>query len=957
MIKKVLSVVLIIYFFTAILYAKTNIKINLAGESITATKISYNKEKYLIDKIFYISQGRHNISKTLIEKTNKIEVFWKTTVDGYLQMWPDNINVICNNKNQITWFWSDNIPKTPYKSLYIKFTENINWEINNTKEYYLQVKCKTSEEDISLKPLDNIELKEKDVLTNDNLSNFAISTQYTEIPTDEAKNRLTHPNPALQPKFIEIIYYQIITIDKLIDSLETLGIDLNTIFVNTQSKDFYKQWINRFTEYNNIQSFADDFDTAVTLKDIWIADNIVNSLSSRILCEYKNPGTCNQKINIDKTWKFEFYTLDEILANIYKWANSTYANTKKLFRELKTLKDKNYNSISNTAEKNFVIKILTKTFGDDTDIDNNFSIWYALKTRMDNIDTLKSTFESTSSNDKVNIRWIYNFYYEFANASKGYNKWIILKKWIDDDNLDEAIKKVVVGDAKNLLSLFGDTSYITNCNTDCIENRLKNNIISLLQIKDDDFNLNLVWCTPWSEIKDFLNLDNIKTNKDFYELLLWITKKAYNGTIKHNSSSSQISESEWLYNIEDINNITINISNIAENSDSRNTYWYYFADTDKNPISGKVIIANSNNINNNFVNMPIVSSDIPSEAKYLWFWMWAKSFNPQACEQCAFDYHRWDTIIFTKKSVWWWFGRTSGYSGTINNKKLWTNERKDFLFFSHQDSNPNKREIMKIENGFQKWRDSQNGSFDALSTEVNLNMSDSYDVYLDMWALLDGVYGKYFNITECYNPINDPNLILYYNKNSFMGGGLIDDLSSAENDGYINGNGVNPSDDGIYFGGSGYIKTTNNINLPTKTIEISFNPSNIDTRQVIYEEWGYYKGIDINLYNWNLFIWLWDNPNASNKFFIQNISNKKHIIKIIASENGTKIYLDWTLITNKEWVDLTDYQYTSDKSIIIWWSNLSWVCDWSSSDCLYPSNFPLYFQWTIEYIKIWNIAK
>gem|GEM_PF-2783435 len=37
------------------------------------------------------------------------------------------------------------------------------------------------------------------------------------------------------------------------------------------------------------------------MKDIGIADNIANTLSARLLCEYKTPGTCNQKINIVKT--------------------------------------------------------------------------------------------------------------------------------------------------------------------------------------------------------------------------------------------------------------------------------------------------------------------------------------------------------------------------------------------------------------------------------------------------------------------------------------------------------------------------------------------------------------------------------------------------------------------------------------------------------------------------------
>ena len=984
MIKKTLSIVLITIFFWSILYAQETIKLQIGNSELIATKIN-TQEKYLINKIFYINDSLpKEINKWLLEWSDKVEIYRKVNNPaGYLAMGPDNIKIICKD-NYITWLWSNDDPKEPYKKLYIKFTKNIDRDSSNFIEYYLQVKCKKT--NFQYKPLDIIDIKEKDVFTNNNLGNFAISSQYTEIPTDEAKAKLMKPNPALQPKFIEIIYYQLITIDKLMNSLESLDLDIDNLFVNNTSRNFYNTWINNFGVYNNVQSFADNFVYSITLKDIWIANDISTSLSAKLLCEYKNPGSCNQTINIEKTGEFDFYTLEEILNNIYVWENSTVNNIKKIYEEIKILKERNYDEISNPSEKSFVSKFMKDTFGNVWEYED-FPLGYWLETRINNINTLESTFES-NTDEKINIRWIYNFYYELANINKGFGKGIKLEKWIENWNLEDTIKETALQDIKNKLSLLGDENQLSTSTN--LETRIKNDLQNLLRINEEDFSLSLIWCTPGNNIWDFLNSNNILTEYDYYNLLEWLISKAYSSTNRKIEETPDSLYSEWLYNIEWKNNISIYVSNIIKSSDYNNSLGYYFANRNKKPISGKVLIANTNSLTESYtINLSIISSEIPSDASYIGFWLWSNSYNLN-----NWNYNDGDILTFTSDTVWSFTNRISGYYWTINWQKLSSAEDGDFLYFSYKESNPEDVEQIKKEENLIKIEDSRSydRDFNDLVFQSNILISDYYSIYLNMSALKNTIYEKYFNITECYNTIDDDNLILYYTSDSFMND-YIDDLSTNENNWFsknIRWNYLNlPPDisNSLYFSNS-IIQTNKRSTWWTqRTVEIKFKTSNSQDLQILYDEGNYIHGMNIFIKDGKIYagIWgtidpisnsyFWDSPYTT--FISNNIEeNTIYTIKIELNaswknteEDAFKMYLweslVWKWKSSQLFFDWSAF-YNNSSSVNIWANDKTRFCEdeiWKCSLCetttwQYRCAWKVKpFQWTIEYIKVWDIAK
>lgn len=964
MIKKILSILLIIYFFTGFLYAQNTIKLVVNNNDVTAISMNTGQDKFLIDKIYYIKEWDwKTIEWNWIEWTKEIGVYRKkddSTSDLYIH--PSSIKLTCLN-GYISWINSSNITQDPYKSLYVKFTKSVGIYGDNTIEYYLQVKCKPDFTGIINKPISNIEIKEKDVSTNNKLGKFSISSQYIEIPESEAIDKLMKPNPVLQPKFVEILYYQTITIDQLMNSLENLWVDINTSFVNTESRDYYNQWVNRLIEYNNVQSFADDFESPVTLKDIWIADNIAKSLSARLLCEYKNPGTCSEKITIVNTEQFKFYTLKEILTSIYGWTNSTSDNIKGLYEELKKLNERNYDEISDPAEKSFVSKVMKDTFWDMVEHED-FAIWYGLQTRINNIDILKSTLNLATDDKKVNIQGIFNFYYEFSNASKWYHKTIELGKAIGTEELENAIKGVALQDVKNKLSLLGDNNNISGMDHNVLTWNITKDLQNLLRINEEDFTLSLIGCTPWTNIGSFLNYENIKTSYDYYNLLEWLISKAYSSTNRKIKESPDTLYSEGLYNIEGKNNISIHLSNIWANSTWGNSFGYYFANSNKEPIKGKVIFnkINLDNPKDNF-DLAIISSEIPSDASYIGFWLWANTYNSSI--------ENWDDIIFEDT---WMF--SSGYHGKINNNIINTRADNNAIYFSHTPSNPDGEWVRKEWNNM-NWedKDGSSGDYNDLTYKSSVLISDYYSIYLDMSALKDTVYEKYFNITECYNTVDDPNLILYYNSDSFMNGGsLITNLAGENYNGYVANGSIIPTDNGLYFGGNDYIKTSEWLPIWEEiTIEIKADITSLED-QVLWEYWTDFNWINVIIRNKNLLLGGWTDSTCKEiwkEFKITELTKWPLIIKVILTKNSFKLYLDWVLKIDTLWYDITNNQQLNNQILTIWanWGNTRFdklpdniTCDkwgdvYASTDSTWKLITPNYFQWTIKYIKIWNIAK
>ena len=151
----------------------------------------------------------------------------------------------------------------------------------------------------------------------------------------------------------------------------------------------------------------------------------------------------------------------------------------------------------------------------------------------------------------------------------------------------------------------------------------------------------------------------------------------------------------------------------------------------------------------------------------------------------------------------------------------------------------------------------------------------------------------------------------------------------------------------------------NTANFYEKSFALVFKTSDdITTFQNIYEQWWNARWYTIQIENWNLYAWVFNNKERSswNQYKFVNLwkinPNQTYYLTMVqdsTSTNTLKVYLDSTLIDTLENVD---YQRSH------WWAIWLWYINWNivkASDNS-TTNWPAYFKWNIWEFISWNHA-
>jgi len=136
--------------------------------------------------------------------------------------------------------------------------------------------------------------------------------------------------------------------------------------------------------------------------------------------------------------------------------------------------------------------------------------------------------------------------------------------------------------------------------------------------------------------------------------------------------------------------------------------------------------------------------------------------------------------------------------------------------------------------------------------------------------------------------------------------------------------------------------------------------TDINTFQSLYEQWWGTRGYAVQIENWHLYMWAWNNAERDSghqyKFvdlWLININEVYNILFIQDSTvwtdawNNIKAYIDWVLLWTLNHIDI---QKAHGWDIVLWKNT-----DWRKYDATSPWNWH-YFNWNIWEFISWNYS-
>lgn len=423
-----------------------------------------------------------------------------------------NISLLCTWDNNV-YFSTDWVYKWVISSFYVNFQDGA-----TSRQFPLNVSCN----DVLKTPDQLLPFDEKDILVKDDelvWYSFSQQSQDRKITDTDVQNFFIS-KPKLQPTFADVIYLQLKTINSLISSLSGIWITNVSSLFDPISYSDYNKWTDHFAWFNSKIDFVDAVNSWITLKDIWIANDIVLGLSDRLSCEYKTKWLCASKvIKIRKSYKdrFSFYKLEDINKQIFStdtdntvWENliDIYSQLLDLTNSLSSISDQNIKSMATK----FLVDLLTEDISDLSD-GKKAEIWYAVSLRINNIKKIKSNILN-QENKTLNLLWVYNFYFEMNNASKWIKKWVVYNQYLDSNNLKWFFYSWLTSEDKvQYISLYGDSTNVWSNSASYINSQIFSDLQDYLNIDINTAqNLKFNW---W-----MINYDKIITQEDKYNVLI-----------------------------------------------------------------------------------------------------------------------------------------------------------------------------------------------------------------------------------------------------------------------------------------------------------------------------------------------------------------------------------------------------------------------------------------------------
>jgi len=260
-----------------------------------------------------------------------------------------------------------------------------------------------------------------------------------------------------QPSFTDVVYLQLEVIWNLSDSLINTksAFDFSQLFKITSHTwynfTWYNMWLDKFWNYTNKKDFIDAMSGAITLKDIWVAQDVIKWLYDCV-----NNNHCNWSINFQHNIldKYQTYSLDNIQKTLYlKTDDNVLDDAIKYYNYLSTTCN-NLSSIQDDFLKKQTQNICNEIVKQNVDTTNqkdldNYNLGYGLWQRVKNLKIMKDHFKTLWT--WVNILGIYNTYYELTKLNLWVNKLSNVKKVENEVNSDkqyESIRKIFVKEKK-----------------------------------------------------------------------------------------------------------------------------------------------------------------------------------------------------------------------------------------------------------------------------------------------------------------------------------------------------------------------------------------------------------------------------------------------------------------------------------------------------------------------------
>jgi hypothetical protein len=258
-----------------------------------------------------------------------------------------------------------------------------------------------------------------------------------------------------QPSFVDIIFLQFKTISNLVDSILYLKPDvkLSTLIdTGSISLNDYNIWLNKFKKYDTKKWFIDSFTWSITLKDIGIAQEIINWLY-KCLNDSKN-NSCDKIIKFSHSIlnKYDVYSLKEIGKMAYlstgSIVDSSIIYTHKLKDICKDTLNYIWDDFLRTQTSNLCNRLFKKNISNISE-SIDFDLWYGLGKRIENLIYLKNIAKKNS----FNLKWLYNLYWELTNLSVWSLKASMLsqiKNMSDDQAKYKVVSNVIEKDKKEI---------------------------------------------------------------------------------------------------------------------------------------------------------------------------------------------------------------------------------------------------------------------------------------------------------------------------------------------------------------------------------------------------------------------------------------------------------------------------------------------------------------------------
>ena len=477
MIKKYLLLLLSFAFFSSFVYASNIINITSSWDiqlkdglnTLHWWNIKFYKDNnpFLGDTIYNWSPDKIKIT---CENGYIIEINWYTTSSSSASRnwsWYDTLL----EKAVVTY--SDSFGMPPWDwSIDMSSHNNINiWYVSCIKK---------------LKP--DVVLVKNDLNYNTIDSkwwfweSFAISRNEWVVSKDNVlSDFIASSDKGNQSTFTDILYLQLNIIWNLTDLLLTSKKDfeIKKLFKHGKYSQYLK-WLNKFWKFNSKKDFEDSFTGSVSLKDIWLAQDIILWMYSCL-----NDNNCDAEIdfkNINN--KLDVYTLKDLEKKLY---GDTVSKTYSAASFSKSLLDEGlwyYNKFSNSCNnlniisdtllrkqvENVCDKLLQNSIKNIEDIEY-LNLGYLLGQRIININTIKNNIWP----NWLNLKWIYNLYWELnwfnlwvkklsiiekIKSAKSEKQWYYLYNQMNNLNVKE-IKKWIISNAKEWYKLIAINLLIT----------------------------------------------------------------------------------------------------------------------------------------------------------------------------------------------------------------------------------------------------------------------------------------------------------------------------------------------------------------------------------------------------------------------------------------------------------------------------------------------------------------